>query len=173
MADAKRNLGATPRQQKIKLKKKEMENKNSSVGSKKNKNVGVQLWWRSLALFDGGLRQGHAKKWDRGREGVGGLALLAKLVLSVGRAHLVLPVSCLKGKMLRKKKQSGRENNSERRERNTSTHEEKRGSEDVLVGEVLGHEGLVLACHLLAEAVEVLHLLAVLRSVASHIVLGG
>jgi hypothetical protein len=31
----------------------------------------------------------------------------------------------------------------------------------------------VLACHLLAEAVEVLHLLAVLQSVASHIVLGG
>lgn len=42
------------------------------------------------------------------------------------------------------------------------------GSEDVLVGEVLGHEGFVLACHLLAEAVEVLHLLAVLQSVASH-----
>lgn len=33
----------------------------------------------------------------------------------------------------------------------------------LLVGEVLGHEGFVLACHLLAEAVEVLHLLAVLR----------
>ena len=66
-----------------------MENKNSSVG---NKNVGVQLWWRSLALLDGGLRQGHAKSGIVGREGVGGLALLAKLVLSVGRAHLVLPV---------------------------------------------------------------------------------
>jgi hypothetical protein len=34
----------------------------------------------------------------------------------------------------------------------------------------LGHEGFVLACHLLAEAVEVLHLLAVLQSVASHCV---
>jgi hypothetical protein len=59
--------------------------------AKKNKNVGVQLWWRSLALLEGGLRQGHAKSGIVGR-GVGGLALLAKLVLSVGRAHLVLPV---------------------------------------------------------------------------------